>query len=289
MVPSTSLAGTEMTPIISPVNVSTLTRMLNPRPKNALVSPRVHHGMDSAGASSGFSVGESAGGSVTSWDMGRVLSGGVGGDLLERRDERGGVGDPSEDAALRLDHLQADALELGEVRTDAIGYDEALVSSVVGLTGGGVHAHLGGDPGDQQLGDARLDEHVLQLGGVERALARLVDDDLAIDGRQFVHDVVSVLTTDEDATVLAFVPNAFRRGATAQLGGRAVGQVGLVPFAGVDHQDPGLAGGGDQRCEWGDDLQQLVDVVAEARAETAGQQEVALHVDDDQRGLARLE
>ena len=67
----------------------------------------------------------------------------------------GGVGDPAEDAALGLDHLEADALELGEIRTDAVGYDEALVAAVVGLPGGGVHAHLGGDAGDEQLGDAR--------------------------------------------------------------------------------------------------------------------------------------
>ncbi len=36
-------------------------------------------------------------------------------------------------------------------------------------------------------------------------------------------------------------------------------------------------------------LEQLIDVVAEALAESAGQQEVSLHVDDDQRGLARDE
>ena len=29
--------------------------------------------------------------------------------------------------------------------------DEALVAAVVGLAHGGVHAHLGGDAGDQQL------------------------------------------------------------------------------------------------------------------------------------------
>ena len=38
-VPSTSPAGSWTTPIISPVSVRTLTRMLKPSPKNALVSP----------------------------------------------------------------------------------------------------------------------------------------------------------------------------------------------------------------------------------------------------------
>ena len=77
-----------------------------------------------------------------------------------------------------------------------------------------------------------------------------------------------------------------RRRAAVELGGRAVRQVRLVALAGVDHHDAGLAGGGDQRGQRRHHLEQLVDVVAEALAETAGQQEVALHVDDDQRGLA---
>ena len=129
-------------------------------------------------------------------------------ELLECGDDGGGVGDPPEDAALRLDHLQPDALEFGEIRTDAIGYDQALVSAVVGLAGRGVHAHLGGDAGDEQLGDPRLGEDVLQLGGVERALARLVDDDLALDRGELVDDVVAVLAADQDAAVLAGVADA---------------------------------------------------------------------------------
>ena len=154
--------------------------MLKPSPKKALVSPRVHHGIDSAlglrrigrGIGGWFGdVGAHAGSSQAAV----VVS------VCKCGDDGGGVGDPAEDAALRLDHLQADALEFGEIRTDAIGYDQALVAAVVGLAGGGVHAHLGGDAGDQQLGDPGCGEDVLQFGGVERALAGLVDDDLAVD------------------------------------------------------------------------------------------------------------
>ena len=169
--------------------------MLKPRPKKALVSPRVHHGSDSGcggrriGRWIGGRLGDVGGhgGSSQAAVVARACSAG---------DDGGGVGDPSEDAALGLDHFQADALELGEIRTDAIGYDEALVAAVVGLTGGGVHAHLGGDAGDQQLGDACRGEDVLQFGGVERALAGLVDDDLAVDRGQLVDDVVAVLAAD---------------------------------------------------------------------------------------------
>src|SRR6478752_3595656 len=44
-VPSTSAAGSCTTKISSEVSVRTLTRMLKPSPKNALVSPRVQSGI----------------------------------------------------------------------------------------------------------------------------------------------------------------------------------------------------------------------------------------------------
>src|ERR1700687_4923520 len=159
-VPSTSPAGTLTTPIISPVSVRTLTRMLNARPKKALVSPRVHHGIDN-GAAAGLSTGGSAGGSVTSVVIAGFLSGGGGGQCVQSRDHGRAVGDPPEDAALGLDHLEADALKVREIRTHAIGYDQAFIAAVVGFPCGGVDAHFGGDSGDQQLPDAGLDEDVL--------------------------------------------------------------------------------------------------------------------------------
>ena len=62
------------------------------------------------------------------------------------------VGDPAEDPALRGDHFEADPLELGKVRTDAVGEHQALVAAVVRLPDRGVHADLGGDAGDDQAG-----------------------------------------------------------------------------------------------------------------------------------------
>ena len=70
------------------------------------------------------------------------------------------------------------------------------------------------------------------------------------------------------------------------LAGGQVGQVGQVALPGVDDQHPGRAGGGEQLLQRRDDGGQLGDVVAEGLAEAAGQQEVALHVDHDQRHLA---
>ena len=60
-----------------------------------------------------------------------------------------------------------------------------------------------------------LGEDVLQFGGVERALARLVDHHLAVDRGEFVDDVVAVLAADQDAAVLARIADAL---ATARRG-----------------------------------------------------------------------
>jgi hypothetical protein len=56
----------------------------------------------------------------------------------------------------------------------------------------------------------------------------------------------------------------------------------------MDHQQPGGAGGGQHRPAGADRRRQQRDVVAEGFAEAAGQQEVPLHVDDDQRGRGAL-
>ena len=77
--------------------------------------------------------------------------------------------------------------------------------------------------------------------------------------------------------------------AAAELGRRAVGQIGFVPLAGVDDRQPRRAAGGQEGGERLDRAAQLGHVVAEALAEAAGQQEVALHVDHQQRGAARVE
>jgi len=56
-VPSTSRDGIWTTKISSEVSVRTLTRMLNPRPKKAFVSPFVHQGSFRGGVSEGLSSG----------------------------------------------------------------------------------------------------------------------------------------------------------------------------------------------------------------------------------------
>src|SRR5260370_19855336 len=100
----------------------------------------------------------------------------------DRREHVSRARHPAENAALGLDHLETHLLEFGKVRADAVLGDQAVVAAVVGLADGGVDAHFGGDAGDDELGDAAVLEDRMQVGGVEGALAGLVDDRLAAGG-----------------------------------------------------------------------------------------------------------
>jgi len=75
----------------------------------------------------------------------------------------------------------------------------------------------------------------------------------------------------------------------ALLGRGQVAQVGPVTLAGVDHEQAGLPGGRQQALERRHDAGQLADVVAQHRPEAPRLQEIALHVDDEQRRLSRNE
>ena len=97
------------------------------------------------------------------------------------------------------------------------------------------------------------------------------------------------LAADQDAAHRPGVADALRRLAAGELGGRRVGQVGAVALAGVDHQDAGGARGVERAGAGADRALEQRDVVAERLAEAAGLEEVALHVDDDERGAAGVE
>ncbi len=144
--------------------------------------------------------------------------------------------DPAEDAALRGDHRQADPLELGEVGADAVRQHEALVAAVVGLADGGVHAHLGGDAGDDSAGDARAPS------ARRRTTCRGTSPCRACRSRarRAAGARSSMMSWPYSPRIRMrpFGPGApmrRRRVAAVELGGRAVGQVGHVPLAGVDH------------------------------------------------------
>src|SRR5689334_16655486 len=124
---NTSWAGRCTTYRHSEVRVSTLTSTLVPSPKKALVSPLTH---------SGTADPRTAGANLTMRDP---LLGDGGGNGRQHGQEVGRHADPTEDAALRGDHVEADPVELGEVGAHAVGEHETLVPAVVGLPDGGVH------------------------------------------------------------------------------------------------------------------------------------------------------
>src|SRR6202008_114704 len=139
----------------------------------------------------------------------------------ERGQQLRGRRHPAEDAALRGDHPEAHLVELREVRADAVGEHEALEPAVVGLANRRVNAHLGGDAGHDQVRDAVVAQDLLEVGGVERALVGLVEDDLAVEGRDGVDDVVAVLAADEDPALRARAADARVEAPAGELGRRA--------------------------------------------------------------------
>lgn len=133
-------------------------------------------------------------------------------------------------------------------------------------------------------------ELVHEHGVPERALAGLIDDNLARKRLELVHYVVAVLAADEQPAHLAAVADdelvlrVLRRGGLADdLARGAVGEVWQVALASVKDGEAGgsarleeLAGGLDG-CLHGRQVPAL------DLAEAVLEEEVALHVDDEQR------
>jgi len=139
------------------------------------------------------------------------------------------------------------------------------------------------------MGDAAPSQHVIQRRGPERALARLDDHRLAGERCQLGDDIVAGLAVNEDPPHRSLDTDPHRRLASVQLRRRTVGQVWPMAFARVQHGDPTTARPVEQRAHRGHDGAETPDVVAECLAEAPWLDEVALHIDDDQRGAPRLE
>src|SRR5581483_8877602 len=115
--------------------------------------------------------------------------------------------------------------------------DQALVAAVVGLAHRGVHAYVGGDAGEQDVRDALAAQHQVELGRVERALARLVDQHLTRYGRDLRHDLPPGFATHQDAPgrpLRADLRPDLGRSPALVRG--QVGEVRGVPLPGVDDQ-----------------------------------------------------
>src|SRR4029079_13013091 len=97
----------------------------------------------------------------------------------DRLEELRRFGDSAEYAALHLHHLQRREMIAEIGGAGAILQQKAFETAIIGLTHGRVHAYVGGDSGQHDVVDAALRQDQLEVGGTERALARLVDDRLA--------------------------------------------------------------------------------------------------------------
>ena len=180
-------------------------------------------------------------------------------------------------------------MELREIGATAVFEHEAVVAAVVGFPHRGVDADLRRHAGDDELLDVLVLQDGVQVGGVERALARLVDDRLAGLGIKLGNDVVAGFASHQNAAHRAGV--ADRRGAAAAnfLGRRQIGEVGPMALARMEN---GKSGGAPRRQKLAvrlDGAAQLRDVVAEHFAKAAGLEKIALHVDDQERAMLRRE
>ena len=180
-------------------------------------------------------------------------------------------------------------MELREIGRAAVGQDDAAVTAVVSLAHGGVDADLGGDAGDDQILDAAIPQRQLQVGLEECALAGLIDHRLAFDRIKLWDDVVAGLAAHQDAAHRSGVADAQRRRAALDLGRRCIRQIRAVALARVDHQHAGRARSAEDGPARADRGLQQRDVVTERFAEPAGLEEIALHVDDDERSAIELD
>ena len=103
-------------------------------------------------------------------------------------------------------------------------------------------------------------------------------------GLQLGDDVVPCCATDEDPAHRPGIANARVEPAALVFGAIQVGQIRPVALAGMDdphaRRPKGRQHGSDRR----DGVTQERHVVTQSGAEAAGLQEIALHVDNDQRG-----
>jgi hypothetical protein len=172
----------------------------------------------------------------------------------------------------------------------AVFQQQALEAAVVGLAHGGVHADVGRDAGEHDVAQAPRAQHQLEIGGAERALARLVDDRLAGFWRELRDDLPARLAAHQDTAARARIadPGIDPPRAPA-LVLRQVGQIGAMTLAGMDDRVALLAHRAEHAPDRLDRRAGEREIVAHRVDVAALAAEVGLHVDDDQRRVARRE
>ena len=129
----------------------------------------------------------------------------------------------------------------------------------------------------------------VEIGGVERALAGLVDDRLAGLRVKLRNDVVTGLAAHQNAAHRPGVADRGRAAAAYFLGRRQIEEVGPMALTRMERRKTGGAPGRQQPTVRFDRPAQLRDVVAEHFAEAAGLEKIPLHVDNQQRAMVGRE
>ena len=125
----------------------------------------------------------------------------------------------------------------------------------------------------------------MQVGGVERAFAWLVDDRLAGLRIKLGNDVVAGLAAHQNAAHWAGVADGRGAAAANFLGRRQIGEVGSMTLARMENRKAGGAPRREKLLVWFDGAPQLRNVIAEHFAEAARLEKIALHVDDQERAM----
>ena len=192
-------------------------------------------------------------------------------------------------AALRRDHRQRRRLELGEVALGAVLDHQAGVAAVVGLAHRRLHADLGGDAREDQVGDALRVQDLVDPRRPEHALAGL---SMTISRPCGASAGMMSAPGSPSISTRPIGPGSPMRKVglpRMRLAGGQSDRSAAMRLARVhDRPARGFARPRAARRSARSRMQRR-HVVAERGAEAAGLDEVALHVDDDERGLAGRE
>jgi len=93
-------------------------------------------------------------------------------------------------------------------RAAAIFQQQALEAAVIGLTHCRMHADVGCDTRQHEVGNAAKPQHQFEIGGAKGALAGLVDDRFAGQRGHVRNDLPAQLTAHQDAAARAGIANA---------------------------------------------------------------------------------
>jgi hypothetical protein len=108
----------------------------------------------------------------------------------------------------QLDYLDRRAVVALVCRSRAVLEQQALVTAIVGLAHRGVDADVSGNAREHGMGDAARSEGEVQIGGIETALARLVEDELVGFGLELSPNIPSRFTSHQDAATRAWIARA---------------------------------------------------------------------------------